>query len=199
MSEYKCECCGVELIEGHRYRLCWFCEYTSSTRLDGPNEEISVIGNNKHWLEEPVKAEKADPGPENETDLSALEKRVVRLEEIIAGYETFFNSDAEIIVGLPIPDEDENPQMKGWYGWAEVGFANTEETRVVIEQPEDDEDGVVRTGTFKDQGFCGGLCQRHTILEYYCSGHERDSSGDTITCLTCGSVQYGMSGKWQKP
>ena len=39
--------------------------------------------------------------------------------------------------------------------------------------------------TYKDTYDCK-ICDKETMHEIYCTGHERDSSGDRKTCLVCG-------------
>lgn len=43
------------------------------------------------------------------------------------------------------------------------------------------------------------VCQKETPCEYYSAGHERDSTGDKITCTICKSVNYGMGDEWDTP
>lgn len=52
--------------------------------------------------------------------------------------------------------------------------------------------------TFIDDWWCDH-CQADTKHRIYCAGHERDSSCDMWTCLTCGWWKTGMSDEQHEP
>lgn len=51
--------------------------------------------------------------------------------------------------------------------------------------------------TYIDTDYCP-YCDKETLIEYYDSEHERDSSHDKETCMTCGAYRYGFTGEWTK-
>ena len=51
---------------------------------------------------------------------------------------------------------------------------------------------------FEDTKYCDN-CNKETNHEIYSSDHERDSSGDTETCLVCGYYKTGYSDELYKP
>lgn len=50
--------------------------------------------------------------------------------------------------------------------------------------------------TWQDIDDCP-FCQKETKQEHYTDGHERDSSHDKQTCLTCKGYRLGW-GEWQQ-
>ncbi len=53
-------------------------------------------------------------------------------------------------------------------------------------------------GDYVSERYCHN-CDKDTPHEVHDCGHERDSSGDTRTCLTCKWVWHGLTGKYEPP
>lgn len=49
--------------------------------------------------------------------------------------------------------------------------------------------------TYIEELWCP-ICDKFTKQEIYDSGHERDSSNDSQTCLDCGAYYSGFTGEW---
>lgn len=49
---------------------------------------------------------------------------------------------------------------------------------------------------YTEEEYCP-FCLRFTEQEFYDSGHERDSSGDYVKCLTCGAFRCGFSNNYE--
>ena len=52
--------------------------------------------------------------------------------------------------------------------------------------------------TFQMETFCDH-CQKDTMHDMYCAGHERDSSGDIQTCTECNWWKSGMCDEYNSP
>ncbi len=52
--------------------------------------------------------------------------------------------------------------------------------------------------TYTDTGWCPN-CKADTMQTFIDAEHERDSSGDSQTCLTCKWRYSGFTGKWEPP
>lgn len=53
----------------------------------------------------------------------------------------------------------------------------------------------MKSSDYFDTLFCDH-CQKETEQKVHDSGHERDSSGDSFTCLECGWYKSGWSDKY---
>lgn len=57
---------------------------------------------------------------------------------------------------------------------------------------------ALQEGEYRDECFCDH-CEKDTDHLCYCSGHERDSSGDWRQCLVCNYRYSGFDGKYHAP